>query len=201
MNNTLSKVLIFAAGAAVGSIVTWKLVKTKYEQIANEEIKSVKEVFGMMADSAEDEADDDVSVKNPEPEFVQRNTREKDLQTTHDILEKNGYVNYSDSEDKNRKMEDVEKPYVIPPEEYGELYDYDTIELTYYADGILADDINEIVEDVDEIVGYYSLTTFGEYEDDSVHVRNDKLKVDYEILRSLDKYSDVAGIGPRRAEE
>ena len=39
-------VLIFAAGAAIGSAVTWKLIKTKYEQIANEEIESVKEFFG-----------------------------------------------------------------------------------------------------------------------------------------------------------
>ena len=45
MNSTLSKVLIFAAGAAIGSAVTWKLIKEKYERIAQEEIDSVKEVF------------------------------------------------------------------------------------------------------------------------------------------------------------
>ena len=42
----LSKVFIFAVGAAIGSAVTWKLVKTKYEKIANEEIESVKEIYG-----------------------------------------------------------------------------------------------------------------------------------------------------------
>ena len=31
----LNKAIIFAIGAAVGSVVTYKLVKTKYEQIAN----------------------------------------------------------------------------------------------------------------------------------------------------------------------
>ena len=45
MNDTLNKVFIFAAGAIIGSVVTWKIVKTKYEQIANEEIESVKERF------------------------------------------------------------------------------------------------------------------------------------------------------------
>ena len=48
MNDTLSKVLIFVAGAAVGSVVTWRLVETKYKKIADEEIKSVKEVFGQL---------------------------------------------------------------------------------------------------------------------------------------------------------
>ena len=46
MNNSiLSKAFIFAVGAAIGSAVTWKLVKTKYEKIADEEIESVKEVY------------------------------------------------------------------------------------------------------------------------------------------------------------
>lgn len=43
MNKKLFGVIMFAVGAAVGSAVTWKLVKTKYEQIAEEEIASVKD--------------------------------------------------------------------------------------------------------------------------------------------------------------
>lgn len=43
MNKTLFGVIAFAAGAAIGSVVTWKVVKTKYEQIAEEEIQSVKD--------------------------------------------------------------------------------------------------------------------------------------------------------------
>ena len=45
MNNTFKNVLIFAAGAFIGSAVTWKLVKTKYEKIAQEEIDSVKDFY------------------------------------------------------------------------------------------------------------------------------------------------------------
>lgn len=43
MNKTLFGVIAFAAGAAIGSVVTWKVVKTRYEQIADEEIASVKD--------------------------------------------------------------------------------------------------------------------------------------------------------------
>ena len=35
-------VVIFSAGAAIGSIVTWKLIEAKYKQSADEEIASVK---------------------------------------------------------------------------------------------------------------------------------------------------------------
>ena len=65
MNKGIS-VLIFAAGAAIGSLVTWKLTKTKYEAIANEEIKSVKEAWAkrnskndISKESETDETDDE----------------------------------------------------------------------------------------------------------------------------------------------
>ena len=41
----LVKAFIFAAGSAIGSVVTWKVIKTKYEQISNEEIESVREEY------------------------------------------------------------------------------------------------------------------------------------------------------------
>ena len=91
-------------------------------------------------------------------------------------------------------------PYVIPPEEFGET-DYEIISLTYYADGILADDMDDIVDDVDDIVGADSLTHFGEYEEDSVFVRNDLREVDYEILRDPRKYSDVVGDSQSQVDE
>jgi len=58
MNNTLSKVLIFAAGAAVGSVAAWKICKDRYEAIIEEEINSVKEKFSV-AKSEEIEAEDE----------------------------------------------------------------------------------------------------------------------------------------------
>ena len=87
----------------------------------------------------------------------------------------------------------MEKPYVIKPEEFGEILEYESISLTYYADGVLADEYDEVIDDVDEIVGEESLTTFGQYEDSAVFVRNDARKTDYEILLDLRNYSDVVG--------
>ena len=56
--STLSNIVIFAIGAAIGSAVTWKLLKTKYEQIAQEEIDSVKEEYGRLREEKEEEEED-----------------------------------------------------------------------------------------------------------------------------------------------
>ena len=186
----LSKIIIFTAGAAIGSAVTWKLVKTKYEQIAQEEIQSVKEELTKMGEEIAQSFED--GMKSIKPPI-------KDLVT---IIKENSYSSYSNvSESKKERIDDMGKPYVIPPEEFGENDEYDTESLTYYADEVLTDDMDNPIEDVEGVVGYDSLNHFGEYEDDSVFVRNDRYKTDYEILLDLRSYSDVIKNKPHLAED
>lgn len=92
------------------------------------------------------------------------------------------------------------KPYIISPEEFGEFEDYERISLSYYADQVLADEDDEKVEDVDNVIGLESLTHFGEFEDDSVFIRNDRLRCDYEILLDQRTYSDVIKQRPHQME-
>ena len=55
MKNLLSKVFIFTAGAAIGSAVTWKLVKTKYEKLALEEVEAVREYYSTRDEKKKEE--------------------------------------------------------------------------------------------------------------------------------------------------
>lgn len=192
MKNKIMGAFIFGIGAAIGSIVTWKLLDTKYEQRTQEEIDSVKEAFSKRAKSKKEDAEPCVERENDTA-----TPNKTDMRNYHDILVNNGYVvsSYGDE-----KKEDVEKPYVIPPEEFGELDEYEMISLNYYEDGVLTDDRDELIEDVEEIVGFESLSHFGEYEDDSVFVRNDRLKADYEILRDERTYVEVMKERPHRTE-
>ena len=64
-----------------------------------------------------------------------------------------------------------------------------SISLTYFADGVLADEYGVIVDNVEEIVGD-GLNHFGEYEEDAVYVRNDAKRCDYEILKDERKYAE-----------
>lgn len=191
--------VMFVLGAAVGSVVTWQYTRKKYEQIAQEEIDSVKEIFSRR------ESATDVEIISPEPQTAKMGKPEEkpDITEYAARLERDGYTNYSNvsAEQKKEEQETMEiKPYVISPEEFGEFEDYERISLSYYADQVLADEDNEKVDDVDNVVGLESLTHFGEFEDDSVFVRNDRLKCDYEILLDQRTYSDVMKQRPHQME-
>lgn len=179
MKNILNNIVIFSLGAAVGSVITWKLIKTKYEQIAQDEINEVREFYHKKM--SEQDADKDYS------DWAEEHPKEckEDKENYASILKENDYI-----KKKGGAKEMFDKPYVISPDEFGE-NDYETESLTYYEDGVLADDFDNVIENIDELVGIDSLNHFGEYEDDSVFVRNDMLKIDYEILMDTRKYSEL----------
>jgi lipopolysaccharide export system protein LptC len=197
MNKTIN-FMMFVLGVAVGSVVTWRYVEKKYEQIAQDEIDSVKEVFSRRETEF---------TENTEARIKADNAKEKPSVIEYAArLREQGYTNYSDMADEKpeevkEESMSIDKPYVIAPEEFGDLDDYETISLTYYADQILADDNDEIVDDIEDVVGFDSLNSFGEYEDDSVFVRNDRLKCDYEILLDQRKYSSVIRRKPHEVDD
>lgn len=182
MNNKIIPFLTFVLGAVAGSFLTWRYLKDVYEQIAQEEIDSVKEIFRKQ------------EKKLPEDEKPKRKTFNKqEIAEYAARIQNEGYTNYTDvTSGKNRMKKKERKPYVISPEEFGEFDEYEKISLTYYSNNILTDENNEIVEDVEDTVGVESLTHFGEYEDDSVFVRNDVRKCDYEILLDQRSYTEIA---------
>ncbi len=93
---------------------------------------------------------------------------------------------------------------VIAPEDFG-LMDEDgftTEEMMYYADGILVNEDDEVIEDIDSLVGTEFADHFGEYEDDSVYIRNYANKTDFCILKSLKTYKEaISDIFPAPTEE
>lgn len=189
--STLNSFLFFAAGAAIGSVVTWKFIKTKYEQLAQEEIDSVKAVYC----PHEDEPESETSDNNIEKGYVPNTT---DLNSYGETLASQGYTDYANAKDgvvnttkPVEEVDDVERPYVISYEEFGELDNYNIVSLMYFNDGVLTDSQYEPVEDADSIIGLESLEHFGDEEDDSVFVRNDKRKTDYEILKDERNYADL----------
>ena len=175
----LIKGMIFLAGGAIGSLVTWKLVKTKYEQIADEEIDSMREYYTIKI-NGEKTAEDKPTVQEIRDE-VQK------------LGEINKQVMAEQDEDEEEDEEDMSGPVVIPPEESWER-DYPTLSLIYFeGDTVLADESDKIVGNIDELVGEDFASHFGEYEEDSVFVRNDKLGVYYEILRDYGTYAEHIG--------
>ena len=194
MGDSVKNFIIFAAGAAIGSVITWNFVKAKYEQIANEEITSVKETYAKKLEEIRDHEIEDELGEDDEDDFNEEDTDEEefsegDMENYYDAVREYEHNDYDNSA--QNELE-VDKPYVISPEEFGEFDNYEQISLTYYDDGYLADDMDDLVEDVEDIIGWELLNHIGEYEEDAIHIRNDSLKTDYEILRVMDRYSDIS---------
>ena len=194
MGDSVKNFIIFAAGAAIGSVITLNFVKAKYEQIANEEITSVKETYAKKLEEIRDHEIEDELGEDDEDDFYEEDKDEEefsegDMENYYDAVREYEHNDYDNSA--QNELE-VDKPYVISPEEFGEFDNYEQISLTYYDDGYLADDMDDLVEDVEDIIGWELLNHIGEYEEDAIHIRNDSLKTDYEILRVMDRYSDIS---------
>lgn len=221
MNKTLISAIAFVTGAAIGSVTSWQLLKKYYEQISREEIDSVKEVYARKIRECEhsNDSDDNVSEEPVIADDIDTDAdSEKDELSVMEyakILSEQGYTNYSNSEDvplindplaskiveEEDEYEEPNGPYVIPPEDFGDDEEYERITLTYYADNILADDNDERIVDIESLVGYEALESFGEYEDDAVHVINDRLRSYFEILKDERTYDEVIESKPYLRED
>lgn len=197
MNCKFTNMITFAAGAVIGSAVTWKVLTTKYEQRVQEEIETVKEAFIAMNNTC-DSSDEDASEEEGDVSEEYHQVNWEELEDLDEELDEYAELtNLYSSEKGGAEKVEVKKPYVIEPIEFDE-NGFKTMELTYYADGTLEDENHEIVTDVDELLGEGSLNTFGLYEDDSVFVRNEHLRMDFQILRDPRTYEEATGNTPNR---
>ena len=172
MNNKLIGIIAFSLGAVAGSLVTWKVLKEKYEEVIEAE-----EIFSKRDNDKDIQCDKENNDKNDD--------ETESFDDAVKIIKENEYV------DKDEEVKNLNEPYVIAPEEYGEIEDYDLITLIYYDDGYLADEMDKVVDDIENTVGEDFHTHFGEYEEDTVFIRNDVRRVDYEIQRDYAKYKEI----------
>lgn len=214
----LVKAFIFTAGAAIGSVVTWKVIKTKYEQISKEEIESVREEYQRLTkimrmeidacrkataahtkvDNAVDEDDDDADVDYPEDDDRDFTEKEKEQVEYYKITSRyrgsyneNNEIKEEGEENGDDEVPYINGPYVITPEDFASSPPgYNCCPLDYYKDGVLADGWG-IQMDVEETIGEEALDHFGEYVDDVVYVRNERLELDYEVTRDPRTYKEA----------
>lgn len=186
MNTKIVNALLFAGGAAIGSIVTWQLVKETYRKIALEEIQAVRDYYKgkydgpQQSEPTQGDTENRVSYTEPTRSRFDESVREEYETLTQP------YIPYE-----AQGTEYTTEPYVISPDEYGNCEGFTPKSLIYYADHILADaKTNQIVQDAEMVVGDFE-EHIGDYEDDAVHIRNEWNMTDYEILCSEKNYSDV----------
>lgn len=204
----MHKVIIFIGGVAAGSFVTWRLLKEKYIRQTQEEINEVREHYRKKKESEEVTVDSNGSTEtNEKPDLIAYAAK----------LTKNGYIDYTDPKSIVKATGDTidaviqktneesldpvilndpsyQPPYIISPEDFAIDDEYTIVNLNYYIDGVLTDEDDNIVENVDDVVGLENLNHMGEYEDDALHIRNENYKCEYEILLSRRLYHDTTEV-------
>ena len=192
----MKNLLCFVAGAAIGSVVTWKLIEKKYKDLADEEIESVIETFKnrkprITKDNVKETVEKVIN-KYKEPKEIVEDivTAERYSIENEEEIDEDDESNYTVNIDND---DTVITPYVIEPEQFGEYNEYGTKTLTYYADNVLTDEIDNPItsEEMITMIGPDALDHFGEYEDDSVYIRDEMNEMDYEILKSEKKFSEI----------
>jgi hypothetical protein len=103
----------------------------------------------------------------------------------------NVFATNDDEEDKRDKT----KPYLISVVEWSDTDEhYEQVCYTYYAeDDTLCDDADNIVDGIDNLIGEDHLQRFGDKSGDphTVFVRNEKLRMDFEIVRTPGSYKTM----------
>lgn len=204
----MHKAIIFISGVAVGSFVTWRLLKEKYIRQTQEEINEVREHYRKKKESEEVTVDSNGTTEtNEKPDLIAYAAK----------LTKNGYIDYTNPKSLVKATGDMidavvqktneesldpvilndpsyQPPYIISPEDFAIDDEYTIVNLNYYIDGVLTDEDDNIVENVDDVVGLENLNHMGEYEDDALHIRNENYKCEYEILLSRRLYHDTTEV-------
>ena len=186
--------LIFAAGLAVGAVAGAVIVKNKVLADAKAEVEEVRKYYRESRGVVEEVEEKEVEEKEEVKEVEKKEYELKDIQVKDEP--KTGLTNYSQITKMYMSKDEFQAPmyddpFVIDPSEFGENPEYDTETLTYFADGVLVDDVADVIDEPDIVVGLENLKIFEEFGATTVYVRNDIYKTDYEIIRDDWNYSDL----------
>lgn len=169
----MSNGLYFLAGLLVGGACAYVVTKRYFEQVLEEEDLKRKEYYEKMEDDFKEatEAMKLYSGVSTDAEEVDRAEYEA-------------------------PVEEVDGIRVISPEELEEGRQYEKVYLTWFeGDRILVrnevdleEEESDIIVDIKGTIGEDALDRFGEYENDTVFVRDERIGVDYIINREETAY-------------
>lgn len=197
------------AGVAGGGAAAWFMLKQKYEQRCEEEIAEVRASFQKELERRRSQTDAAQSGDKPKANGDDRSPEQKFKEAVDYVELAKRYTSGSITEAEKAAIEkqvfgktddfyfrkpgeptkpspDAKPPYVITPMDFADPLKKISKDVTlkYYNDGAIVGENGKplSMEELDRLVGREALLHFGEYEEDSVCVRNEGLDTDFQIL-------------------
>lgn len=173
----MKNLLIFSAGAVVGSLITWKLIEKKYKDLADEEIESVKETFKNRKEMIVNEQ---LTIDNDEID-----KKIEDLRSRYSV-DTEEHIHVEPTE------EEHVVPYIIDEDNFGEFPHYGLKYLTYFKDNVLADEVMSVIDNPDIAIGPEALKLLNK-DTDQLYIRDEDNEIDYELTLSDKTYKEECG--------
>ncbi len=178
--NKLLYLATFAVGGVIGSLGTFYYLNRKFQQDLEKEITAYKE----MHDSNEEIKNERPEPEpEPEPEPIPEETVSYEKIVSSYIPKEKEEPNMNNAHQIDRAKLYLDPIRIIDEEQYGN-GDYDIELVTYYEDGLLADENDDLFEDAEDIIGREALMRLQDPDDDVdvLYIRNDQMLKDYEVF-------------------
>lgn len=182
MSNYILAGLSFLAGGAISGVTAWLLAKKHYEKRLDAEINDIwREIDGALEDEGEPDTPvikDRQEMPIPQPHTIMdkpdlneyANKLRNEGYTAPDLPKTNDFIHEIGENDLDEEL-------------------YQRIDLTLYADGLLADDQDYPIRSLSDTVGENFLQLMEGK--DELFIRNEKRMIDYDICRSLLSYGEM----------
>ena len=188
MNTGTKLVLSFVAGGAVGSLITYYAVRETFRNQAEEEIQSVRDIY-LKREAKELE-------EFRASQGVETATEEDLIQYHLKGLAELGYEIPEADDTDYEEVNPIEYPEGVEEIDESEFMngfeDYESSTLTLYTDGVMTDDIEDVVDDPKR---YFNNIDLESYEKgDDLYFVNHTLMLKIELIVSKQSYKrDVLG--------
>lgn len=194
---SIKQVVIFCSGVIIGGFSTYFItknkIKKKYADLADEEINSVKDFYNTKIAEFNGNASD---VKNSETPVEDETPKINDIIQKERYIPETGELRLNLGTDTAIKYPNypttIEYPYLIEPDDFGDMDGYSVVSMSYYNNGILVEDMTQVPADIEETIGAESLKHFGDpsygYEEGIMYVRNEHFRTDFEITKVADDF-------------
>jgi hypothetical protein len=199
----------FAAGLIVGEYITKRNLEAKHAEDVRREVELTKRHLEAIRKNQEkktvevvlDEVENQLDEMDEILEELKYSTDDAD----EDVVEEDpeyddGTITSRDYVEMDLRFEpsDDGTPYIISESQWGTgdkenpHYDRQTV-IWYEGDEVLTDEDDKIIPEIDKIVGLNNLNHFGlgSGDENVVFIRNDEMRVDFEVSRDKTKYTET----------
>jgi len=190
--------LAVSVSMIIGYVIAEKKLEKKFQKLLEEEIEDTKKFYSTLTKRT-----------MPTPQDALESLHENGhLIVVEDLVGSLEYVSggegmvevvtnvFTNAEnwdlEEELKTRDPDRPYILEHDEFFNS-EFQDARVTYYeGDGVLVDERDEHIPDIDGTVGEDNLLRFGHGSRDNniLYIRNEKLDIDFEVVRDQGKYTE-----------